>query len=126
MPEVNPKVMAMVEEELRKDPKTSNKELKQKAEKIDKGIEKLDARAFNARYPLQVKRRLAPSRPRPAARAGRRRARAAAGPDRNAIRGVLLDFARAIAAAEGKADVVDVIGGVDRYVDRVVQAAGAA
>ncbi|HEX6940467.1 MAG TPA: hypothetical protein VF158_13715 [Longimicrobiales bacterium] len=125
MPDVNPKVMSMVEEELKSDPKIPPAELKKKAEKIDKGIAKLNIRQFNARYPLQVKRRMAPARPRAAA-PRRRRAKTAAGPDRNAIRGVLLDFARAIAAAEGKADVVDVIGGVDKYVDRVVQAAGAA
>ncbi|NIV55499.1 MAG: hypothetical protein GWN02_10000, partial [Gemmatimonadetes bacterium] len=53
----------------------------------------------------------------------RRRARAAE-PDRVAIRAVLLDFGRAVAAAEQKADVVDVIGGVDKYVDRVVKSVG--
>lgn len=126
MPEVNPKVMTMVEEELAKNPKASTKELKEKAEKIDKSIAKLTNREFHARYPLQVMRKRAPARPRAAAAARRRRAKAAAGPDRDAIRAVLLDFGRAIAAAEGKADVVDVIGGVDKYVERVVKASGMA
>ncbi len=124
MPAVNPKVMSMVEEELTKNPKTSTKELKEKAEKIDKSIAKLSSRQFHARYPLQVMRKRAPARPR-AATARRRRGKAGAEPDRSAIRSVLLDFGRAIAAAEGKADVVDVIGGVDKYVERVVKATGA-
>ncbi len=123
MPEAKDKVMEMVEKELRKNPKTPNSELREKAEKIDKSIAELSDRQFNARYPLQVRRRLAPSggTRRTGARRARRRNQAEM-VDRNAIRGVLLDFARAIAAAEGKADVVDVIGGVDKYVDRVVKA----
>lgn len=125
MPEVNPKVMSMVEEELAKNPKASTKELKEKAEKIDKSIAKLSNREFHARYPLQIMRKRAPARPRAAA-ARRRRGKAAAVVNRDAIRSILLDFGRAIAAAEGKADVVDVIGGVDKYVERVVKATGAA
>lgn len=123
MPEVNEKVMSMVEEELRKNPKATTAELKEKAEKVDKGVAKLTNREFHARYPLQVKRRAAPAKPRrPARRAARRPTRSETPEGRTAIRGVLLDFARAVAAAEGKADVVDVIGGVDRYVDRVLKA----
>lgn len=123
MPAVNEKVMAMVAEELEKNPNITTKELRQKAEKIDKDIAKLSDRQFHARYPLQIKRRMASSRPRRTApaRRGRNRVQADAA-DRNAIRSVLLDFARAVAAAEGKADVVDVIGGVDKYVERVVKA----
>jgi len=55
----NPDVMEMVEEELRNNPEISNKDLKLKAEDIDADIENLSARQFNARYPLQVKRKLA-------------------------------------------------------------------
>lgn len=51
----NEDVMEMVEEELRKDPETSNQELREKAEEIDSDIADLSARQFNARYPLQVK-----------------------------------------------------------------------
>jgi hypothetical protein len=46
------------------------------------------------------------------------------GAGRDAIRSILIQFAGEVAAAEGKADVVQVIGGMDRYVDRVMQAAG--
>lgn len=126
MPEVNSKVMAMVEEELRKNPEISTEELFQKAVKLDKEIGKLSARQFNARYPLQVKRRNAPRRTRrPAESRPRGRAVKVGGADRTAIRSVLLQFAKDIAAAEEKADVVDVIGGVDKYVERVIAAAGA-
>lgn len=55
----NPEVMEMVERELREDPDISNKDLKLKAEEIDEDVENLSARQFNARYPLQVKRKLA-------------------------------------------------------------------
>jgi hypothetical protein len=40
------------------------------------------------------------------------------------VRGVLLELARDVANAQGKGDVVDVIMGIDRYVDRVVKAVG--
>ena len=139
MPEINEKVMAMVEEELKKNPKISTEELYEKAQKIDPEIGQLNSRQFNARYPLQVKRRSAPRRPRRRAEATQskpqarrsRQARAtattAAAPaavDRSAIRSVLLQFAKDVAAAEEKADVVTVIGNVDKYVDRVLAAAG--
>ncbi|HEX7050343.1 MAG TPA: hypothetical protein VF188_09095, partial [Longimicrobiales bacterium] len=133
MPEVNEKVMAMVEEELRKDPAISTTALYQKAIQIDPSIREMNVRQFNGRYPLQVKRRKAPRAAaaraaRPAAatrrRPGRRaqaaqreqpeprarRGRPAAVPasaDR-AVRDVLLQFAKEVAKAEGKADFVDV------------------
>jgi|SRR5690606_34095982 len=144
MAETHEKIMKMVEDEIRKNPDVTTDELMQKAAAIDESIAALEKRVFHARYPLQVRRRLAPPRERkPAARAARRtgaakparsrrRPAAAQAPepagttaDRSAIRSVLLDFARAVAAAEGKADVVDVIGGVDRYVDRVIKATSA-
>ena len=57
-----------------------------------------------------------PGRPR------RTAAAAPAGPGRDAVRTLLLLFARDIAGAEGKADVVEVIGEVDGWVDRVIAA----
>lgn len=44
-------------------------------------------------------------------------------PNRDRVRSLLLQFARDIAGAEGKADMVDVISNVDRWVDQVVAAA---
>lgn len=144
-------VMAMVEEELKKNPSVSSEELFQKAKQLDESISQLNIRQFHARYPLQVKRRAAaakkpakaaaaqakpksrraaepaqrqrqrrgPGRPRAAARV-----QAAAGADREAIRTVLLQFAEAVASAEDAGELVKIIGGVDRYVDRVARAAG--
>lgn len=44
--------------------------------------------------------------------------------DREAVREVLVRFARAVAAAEGVAGVIEVLAGVDEYVDQVVKAVG--
>jgi hypothetical protein len=40
------------------------------------------------------------------------------------VRAVLADLARDVANAQGKGELVDVVMGLDRYVDRVVKAAG--
>jgi hypothetical protein len=150
MAEANPKVMEMISGELKKNPDVSNKELFEKAKSMDKAIAKLSPRQFNARYPLQVKRTMAPRKPAAAKGARRGRGRkaaagaaatggaaapsstspvrgrkgAAAADPRHKVRGVLLELARDVANAQGKGDVVDVIMGIDRYVDRVVKAAG--
>lgn len=127
MAEINPEVMQMVEEELTKSPKINTRELKEKAEKIDKGIAKLSIRQFHATYPLQVMRKRAPANPRRGPSARRRlRGRGEMAIDRDAIRAILLDFGRAVAAAEEKADVVAVIGTVDNYVNQIARIAGAA
>lgn len=120
MAKVNDKVMKMVEDELKRDPSITTKELFEKALEIDKNVGDLSPRQFNALYPLQIKRRQAPRRPRPAAQAQSRRRVA----DRAAVRGVLLEFAMAIADAEDTADIIEVIGNVDKYVEKVVTAAG--
>lgn len=137
MAEANPKVMEMVETELKKNPDISNQELREKARSLDKGIEKLTARQFNATYPLQVKRSMKPAKKRggrkrakPAARAakGGRRRRAAAAPsggggNREQVRKVLVELAREVAEGDRGA-LVAVAAGIDRYVDRVMKAAG--
>lgn len=134
MADANPKVMEMIEAELKKNPDISNKELFDKAIQIDKGISKLSARQFNAMYPLQVKRALKPrkrggrkskaSRAKGGKRAGRTAgASGSAGDSRGKVRAVLLDLARDVANAQGKGDVVDVVAGIDRYVDRAIKAA---
>lgn len=123
MAKANPKVMGMIETEIKKNPDISNPELLEKAKAIDKGVAKLSPRQFNAMYPLQVKRAMKPARP--ARRAKRRTsgvAADAAGRDR--VRSVLLELARDVARAEGKGELVDVVAGIDRYVDRVLKATG--
>lgn len=48
---------------------------------------------------------------------------AAARGGRDTVRSILIKFAGDVAAADQKADVVQVIGGMDRYVDQVMRAA---
>ena len=72
-------------------------------------------RQFNATYPLQVKRSQMPRSRRGGRPAGSRRAA-----DRERVRAVLLDLAREVAAADDKGRLVEVVGGMDRWVDRVL------
>jgi hypothetical protein len=133
MADANPKVMDMIRRELEKDPDTPNSALLEKAKKIDSSVGKLSARQFNATYPLQVKRAMKPSRKRTARRKTKRAAQRVApksgatrpkGDSTDKVRAVLLDLAKAVANAEGKGDVVEVVAGIDRYVDRAIKAAG--
>lgn len=133
MAEANPRVMEMVEAELKKNPDISNPELFERAKAIDSSVEGMTARQFNATYPLQVKRAMRPRKPaaprkrqpRAKKRAAPRRETVTAPADhrgRDQVRKVLMELARDVAKAEGKGDVIDVIAGIDRYVDRVVKA----
>jgi hypothetical protein len=140
MAEVNPQVMEMIRDELKKNPDVSNQDLFEKARSLDPAIGELSARQFNARYPLQVKRTMSPRKPagrrgstRPRGRAARDTGSAGgtaakekpATPDaRDKVRRVLLELARDVAGAEGRGAVVDVVMGIDRYVDRVMKASG--
>lgn len=135
MPEVDPKVMAFVEETLKKSPKIQLEDLFEKAKKVSTSIRSLSKRQFNARYPLQVKRRKSQAKgrgsgPAKKARGGARartpRKKPATGPEapRDAVRKVLLDFATDITGAEDRKDLVKVLADVDRYVDRVVKKLG--
>lgn len=119
MADTDQKVMAMIEKEIKANPDVKNPELKKKAEKLDGSIGKLSARQFNARYPLQVKRKLNPPKRRRRSGGGSRKR---GGRGRENVRAVLLDFAREVAAADGKAAIVDLIAGVDTYVDRIEKA----
>lgn len=51
-----------------------------------------------------------------------RRAAAAGGSDRDRVRGLLLQFAKEVAGADGKEDMVDVMTGLEGWVDRVLAA----
>jgi hypothetical protein len=110
---LNERVMNMVRDEIQKRPDVTSQELFEKAKKLDRGMRSLSARQFNATYPLQVRRTLAPRRPRSRGLA----ARNAAGKDR--LRGVLLEFARAVAGAQDRGALVEVIGNLDEWVDRL-------
>ncbi len=120
------RVMEFVERELKKNPKIGSGDLFKKAKKVSRTVSGMTIRQFHAKYPLQVKRRLAPKKPRkPAARKPTsRRAAKTAGRNRDAIRSVLLGFAKDLSAAESQAATIDVMANLDKYVDRVVKAAG--
>jgi hypothetical protein len=127
MAATNSKVMAFVEEALKRSPKISVEELFEGAKKVSPSIGKLNKRQFHARYPLQVKRRKAssttPKRGRTAtAKARPARRRTTSEGQRDAIRDVFLQFATDMAAADDRKDLVKVLAGVDRYVDQVIKA----
>lgn len=56
------RVMAMVEKEVRKNPGVNSSDLFEKAKNLAAGLGELTLRQFHARYPLQVKRRMALAR----------------------------------------------------------------
>lgn len=122
------KVMDLVERELKKDPKASTTELYEKARRVSRTVSRLSIRQFHAKYPLQVKRRHSgkkPKRPSPKKKSPKPATRAKGVPevDRAAIRDALLSFARELTAAEGKAQLIDVLSGVDKHVEKVLKAA---
>jgi hypothetical protein len=61
-------------------------------------------------------------RGRPPGRKTTRRAVAAASGERGTVRAVLLEFAGEVASAENKSDMISVVAGMDRWVDRVMRA----
>ncbi len=130
MPDVDEKVMKFVEDTLKKSPKIQLEELFLRTKKFKSSIGRLSKRQFNARYPLQVKRRRALAAK---ARGGGRKRAASPIPrssrkttmrstePRDKVRQVFLQFATDIAAAEERKDLVRVLAGVDTYVDQVMK-----
>lgn len=130
MAEINDDVMSMVRAELEKDPDVENKVLYAKAQEVDDAIGDLSLRQFHARYPLQVKRQKAQAKggrkkKSKSSRAKRKQSSRRSGSgevDRERIRGTLIEFAKEVSAASGKAEIIDLITNVDRYVDEVAKA----
>jgi len=119
MADVDPKLMAFVEAELKKTPDVSTNELFEKAKKKHPTAKELSVRQFHARYPLQVKRRMSLAKG-GGRRKPRRRTRRAA--RREAVRDALLRFASDLSAAEERKDLVKLLAEVDKYVDDVLEA----
>lgn len=127
MSEIDEKVLSAVEAALEKNPDATVDDLFTLAQGVSPAVAGLSKRQFHARYPLQVKRKLSPRKPRKARRAkGRPKgARRPAGTaSRDAVRACFLKFASDLAAAEARKDLVRVVAGVDRYVDEVLKATG--
>jgi hypothetical protein len=141
--DLNRKVLAMVRKEIQKNPAVTNDVLHKNATRIDPAIKKLNLLQFHGSYRLPIarelaaasgRRRKAPARAtkavRPAPQSAERTATVAAAPaassardlDRGKVRIALLDLAREIAGTDSKADVVSVVGSLDRYVDRIFAA----
>jgi hypothetical protein len=145
--QVSDRIMDMVRHELVENPDVENTVLYEKATLIDpEGMTGVDRRQFNARYPLQVKRREMgprPKKPPGPPKARRRPRRAAAGADgagaaapvgvdaagslsvlrtlaREGVRDVLLRFAQDLANAESRGELVGVVASVDQYVDQIL------
>ncbi len=121
-------VMEFVRRELEANPDIETSALFEKAKAFDAGVKQLSLRQFNATFPLQIKRRRTLDRGegrRRSARQGgaRSRSRAASHRRHEAMRDVLLQFARDLTAAEGRKELVELLGRVDDYVDRALEAA---
>ena len=136
-------VLAYVTRVLKRNPEVKNAELFKGACEIDASVAELSARQFHAKYPLQVKRRLAateapkPAAPAPAAPAPAPAAPAVAEPppppapevpsigdgDAAAVRGLLFNLARELANAGTQAETIEVMVRLDGYVDDIMQVA---
>lgn len=118
------KVMRFVEQKLQENPDIETSELFELAKKEDPAVENLSLRQFNARFPLQIKRRKSmadPARkPRPRRR---RRPQGATAEGRDAVRQIFLRFASDLSAAEERKELVGVIAKVDHYVEEAIRAA---
>ena len=127
-------VMEFVERTLEADPNVSNADLFAGAREIDPSVAELTARQFHARYPLQVKARLAKAAapkpktpPEPEVPTVEKTAPEDAPPpqagDPVAVRRLLLDLAKELATVESKAEVIEVMARLDDYVAEIMEAA---
>ncbi len=121
--ETRERVFQMIEEALDEDPEISNDELQERAAEIDPAIGDLTARSFHARYPLQVKRQMTAGRKKNEESGDEAEGTGERGELRSAAREALIDFARAVAGAGDRGEVIDVLTSVDEYVDRVMEKA---
>lgn len=149
--EYSERIMDMVRHELVQNPDVANADLFEKAQRLDPAaMDGVDRRQFNARYPLQVKRREMTHRPKPKADgAAVRRRRKKASPDgagatvgagaaaaappmvsplsvmrtlaRDGVRDVMLRFAQDMANADSRGELVSVVASVDQYVDQILR-----
>jgi hypothetical protein len=127
--DVNEKVMAFVEDALRKDPEQKSSELFEKAKEIDPSISELSSRQFHAQYPLQIHRRNAPAKPKASRKSRSRRTSRktkksadSGAVQKAAVRGVLQRFAKDLTASSDPQKVVEAMIGLDDYVEEIVRA----
>ncbi|WP_420634896.1 hypothetical protein [Candidatus Palauibacter sp.] len=135
-------VLAFVKRTLGENPDVKNAVLFAGACEIDASVAQLSPRQFHAKYPLQVKRRMAmaaadqtpvkPAAPKRARKPKAAPAAEAAAPveapsmgdgDAAGVRGLLMDFARDLAHAGTQAETIEVLARLDAYVDDIMKAA---
>ncbi|MYE44622.1 MAG: hypothetical protein F4X79_11420 [Acidobacteria bacterium] len=127
-------VMEYVERTLEANPGIANADLFAGAREIDPSVGQLTGRQFHAKYPLQVKARLArAAAPEPKKPPEPEVPKAQETPDENvpqqqagdplAVRRLLLDLAKELANAESKAEVIEVMARLDDYVAEIMEAA---
>ena len=127
-------VMEFVARTLEANPGVTNADLFASAREIDPSLAGLSARQFHAKYPLQVKARLAraaaeaetPSEPEaPPAEETTAAADApsAGAGDPVAVRRLLFDLAKELANAGSQAETIEVMARLDDYVAEILKAA---
>ena len=114
------RIMDLVRRLLRKDEDLSTREMQERAAEIAPEVKELSTRQFHARYPLQVKRKLSSLKSKMKKKGDGSRAAGATDERREVVREALVDFARDVAGADDRGEVIDVLTRVDEYVDRVV------
>ncbi len=143
MAERNEKIYERVLQELEKNPDLGSKELYGVLRESDKAVAKDTLQQFHARYVLPAKRARkvdSEQEVQPVRRTRKRRAKATRNgqapaaveqvprrtrrsrrqePDRDRIRGLLLQFAQDLTDAESRSNLVQVLARVDSYVDKV-------
>lgn len=123
MTSTNPKVLSYVEAAIKRNPNRTSKSLYEAAVKIDPEISKLDLRRFHSRYPLQVRRKLQKAQSSGEAKTNGKPRKPKRRKDdrRQEVRDILLEFASKVASSlDSRKDLVEVIGNLDTYVDRLV------
>lgn len=142
-------VMEYVERTLEANPAATNADLFAGAREIDPSVGQLTGRQFHAKYPLQVKARLAraaapeprtppepktppepevataeePTAPDVSAAAGDPKAPPTGAGNPVAVRRLLLDLSKELASAESKAEVIEVLARLDDHVAEIMEAA---
>ncbi len=115
-------IMALVEDELARNPDTSTQNLYERAKAQHPAVASITLRQFNARFPLQIKRRKTLAQPRRRSRATAVRRKIQATYGHEGVRGVFLRFAEDLTSAQEKKDLVRVLATVDRYVEDSIEA----
>lgn len=111
-------IAEMIRARLQRAEPPDTKALYGRAVHIEESVQDLTLRQFNAKYVLQVKRKMKTDEE---PEQERKEEPESAGQTRARVREILLQFARDVAAAD-RAEMIEVFTSVDVYVDKVVEA----